>query len=281
MPGYFSKFPITSYKGVPSINILKRTGFSDSVRRFLASFYTYTIQEGYRIDSIAYDYYDNVNYDWLIYQTNDIVDPYYQAPLSTIEFDEYIKNKYGSVRTATRKIAFYRNNFKGDDTIESVQAYDARPSSTKKYWKPVVNALGVIGYERSDEDFTATTNKIISLQLTGSEGLFAVGEIVEKVGDPSSFAEVTWSDQTGVTIQHIRGSFNEGDVLKGEDSRVEKTIDDVLFVQDVIPELEQVFYSPVSFYDVEEEKNEQNSEVFLVDRSQLQKIDTQLTNLLK
>lgn len=281
MPGYFSKFPITSYKGVPSINILKRTGFNENVRRFLTSFYTYTIQEGYRVDSIAHDYYDNVNYDWLIYQTNDIVDPYFQAPLSQFDFNEYIKKKYGSIREATRRTAFYRNNFKGDDTVESVEAYDAKPAAAKKYWTPVVNALGVIGYERSDEDFTATTNKIISLQLQESDESFIVGEIVEKVGDPSTFAEVTWAANDGVNLQHIRGSFNDGDVLRGEQSKVTKTVDNVLFVQNVIPEIEQVFYSPVSFYDIETERNDQNSEIFLVDSSYLQKIDKQLTDLLK
>lgn len=281
MPGYFSKFPITSYKGIPSINILKRTGFNESVRRFLTSFYTYTIQEGYRIDSIAHDYYDNVNYDWLIYQTNDIVDPYFEAPLSQLDFDEFIKKKYGSVREAIRRTTFYRNNFKGDDTVESVEAYDAKPAAIKKYWSPVVNALGVIAYERSDEDFTATTNKIISLQLQESDKSFIVGEIVEKVGDPNTFAEVTWASDDGVNIQHIRGSFNIGDVLKGEQSKVTKTVNDVLFVQNVIPEIEQVFYSPVSFYDIEAERNDQNSEIFLVDSSYLQKIDKQLTDLLK
>jgi hypothetical protein len=281
MSEYFSKFPITAYKGVPSLNILKRTGFNENVREFLTSFYTYTIEEGYRIDSLAHDYYDSVNYDWLIYQTNDIVDPYYQIPLNSFEFESYIRKKYGSIREATRKTAFFANNFEGDDTIESLASYDAKPAAQKKYWRPVVNALGAIGYERSDEDFTATTNKIISLQLLESDQSFEVGEIVEKVGDPSSFAEVVWSDETGLVIQHIRGSFDEGDVLKGEQSKVEKTIEDVLLVQDVIPELEQVFYKPVSFYDVEVERNEQNAEVYLVDKSNLQQIDRQLTNLLK
>lgn len=281
MPGYFSKFPVTSYKGNPSIDILKRTGFNESIREFINVFYTYTIPEGSRIDTIAHDYYDDVNYDWLIYQTNDIVDPYYQAPLKSSEFEFYIQKKYGSVREALRKVALYRNNFKGDDSILSVEAYDALPGSVKKYWNPVVNAVGVIGYERSTEDFSATTNQIISLQLAENDESFDVGEIVEKTTDANSFAEVVYADDTNVILQHIRGSFEAGDNVRGETSKVTKQIQDELFVQNVIPEVERVYYSPVSFYDLELERNEKNSEIYLADKSQLQRIDKQLIDLLK
>lgn len=281
MPGYFSKFPVTLYKGTPSIDILKRTGFNESIREFINVFYTYTIPEGDRIDSIAHDYYDDVNYDWLIYQSNDIVDPYYQAPLKSSEFESYIQKKYGSVREAVRKVALYRNNFEGDDSVLSIAAYDALPGAVKKYWRPVVNALGSIGYERSTEDFSATTNQIISLQLEENDESFDVGEIVEKTTDANSFAEVVYADDTNVILQHIRGSFEAGDNIRGETSKVTKQIQDELFVQDVIPEVERVYYSPVSFYDLELERNEKSSEIYLVEKSQLQKIEKQLTNLLK
>ena len=281
MPGYFSKFPITSYKGTPSINILKRTGFNENVKDFLTSFYTYTIEEGYRIDSIAHDYYDDVNFDWLIYQTNDIVDPYYQVSLNQFEFEEFIKKKYGSVREATRKTALYRNNFEGDDSLISTSAYDSLPARQKKYYRPVSNAFNVVGYERSDEDFTATTNKIITLQLTASNDVFTIGEIVTDTEDLNTFAEVTWADEETVVLQHIRGSFDVNNSIRGETSSVVKQIDDELFVQNVIPEIEQVFYSPVSFYDLESEKNEQNREIFLVEKPQVSNIEQQLKKLLK
>lgn len=280
MPGYFHKFPITEYKGVPSINILKRTGFNENVRRFLTSFYTYTIKEGFRIDSIAHDYYDDVNYDWLIYQTNDIVDPYYQAPLNQFEFEKYIVKKYGSLREANRKTAFYRNNFRGDDTILNSSGYDSLPASLKKYWNPIQNALSVIGYERSSEDFTSTTNKIISITFRDGEGQFTVGEIIEKESDTNSFGEVIASDEEGCIIQHVRGSFTQFDVLKGDVSKVTRIVESTS-ITNVIPEVEQVFYSPVSFYDLEVERNESNAEIFLVEKAQLQRIDRQLSTLLK
>ena len=71
---YFRKFPLIPYNGVPSINILRRVDFNNNVKNFFTAFYSFNIQSGERIETIAHDYYEDVDLDWLIYLTNNIVD---------------------------------------------------------------------------------------------------------------------------------------------------------------------------------------------------------------
>jgi hypothetical protein len=59
-------------------------------------FYPYTIRDGERADAIAFDYYDNTDYTWLIYIVNNIIDPYYDWPLTETNFDKFISKKYES-----------------------------------------------------------------------------------------------------------------------------------------------------------------------------------------
>ena len=62
--------------------------------------YEHTIAEGERPDTIAYKAYDDASLDWIIFLTNQIVDPRWEWPLTQQEFNKYIKNKYGSVSGA-------------------------------------------------------------------------------------------------------------------------------------------------------------------------------------
>lgn len=74
---YFRKFPITPYRGVPSLNILRRVDFNNKVKNFFTAFYAFDVTAGEKPETIAFDYYDDVDYDWLIYHANDIIDPYH------------------------------------------------------------------------------------------------------------------------------------------------------------------------------------------------------------
>ena len=60
---YFSKFPLTQYKGKSAIDILKRVGVSTSVKNYLSAFYTHTMQRDETVDELAFNYYEDVNYD--------------------------------------------------------------------------------------------------------------------------------------------------------------------------------------------------------------------------
>ena len=56
----------------------------------------YEIQSGDRPDTVADKFYGDSNYAWLILLYNEIDDPIFGWPLFNIDFDNYIKGKYGS-----------------------------------------------------------------------------------------------------------------------------------------------------------------------------------------
>lgn len=275
---YFQKFPITPYKGVPSLNIMKRTNFNSDVRGFLSVFYNYTMNEGERIESLAHDYYDDVDYDWIIHHVNSTIDPYYQVSLPSSSFERYIKKKYGSIRLAQQRIAFFENNFRQDDRILSSSDFENLDKSELKYWKPIENAFGTIGYERDDNPFRASTNIIINLDFDEQQPL-KVGELVKKTDDDSAFAEVVWSSPTACVLHHVRGDFESGTLI-GDESGVTVNIENPL-VTDIIPSLERQYYRAVSFYDFEERQNEDKREIFLVDRTYADQLNKQLNELLR
>lgn len=280
---YFQKFPLTEYNGTPSLNIMKRSAFNEQVRGFITAFYTHTMPTDEKIENIAYDYYDDIDYDWLIYHANDIIDPYYQAPLSYENFDNYIINKYGSIERAQQKTIHYKNNYASDEQILSTAAYESLTADRKKYWQPVLSQIGVAGYERAKLDFIASTNKIETFNLVSVNGTFIDNEIIRK--DNETYAEVTAANTTNLIIQHVRGSFsaNTNYTITGDESGATATVNAASYqlLQDVIPLNEQVYFSPVSFYDYEEEQNEARREIYLVDKSYRDKLNEQLENLMR
>jgi hypothetical protein len=136
---YFRKFPFIDYNGAISVNIVKRAALNENVKNFLTAFYTYTIPNSDRIEHVAYDYYDDVNLDWLIYHANDIIDPYYQTSRTIDEFNRFIADKYGSLRLAQRKTIHYKNNYESDTEIIPVSSYQSLSKGQKKYYQPVQN----------------------------------------------------------------------------------------------------------------------------------------------
>jgi hypothetical protein len=105
---YFDSFPLTTYNGITSIDITRRVSIPINVQQNQSIYYPYTISDNETADSIAYDYYGDVNYVWLIYLINNIIDPYYDWPLSNIDFDNFITAKYGSIATALSTNLYYK-----------------------------------------------------------------------------------------------------------------------------------------------------------------------------
>jgi len=282
---YFRKFPLTEYNGSPSINIVKRVALNENVRNFITAFYTHTMPTDEKFENVAYDYYGDVDLDWLIYHANDIIDPYFQSPLSYENFNNFIESKYGSIRNAKRKTIHYKNNYENSDEILTVSAYVNKPAQEKKYWQPVLNQTGIGGYERSEQEFIVSTNKIETFDLVSSNGSFIKNEIIERSDDSLSFAEVASANDTNIIIQHVRGDFsaNANYTITGEESGATATVNASSFrlIQNVIPEGEFSYYSPVSFFDYEEELNEQRREIYLVDASYSQNLNEQLEQLLE
>lgn len=107
---YFKNFPKIKYFNVLSTNITLRTAFIERLKLNNSLFYPYVLEDGETADSLATTYYGSPEYDWLIYLANNIIDPHTEWPKSYVQFENYIKKKYGSIEEAKSKIEFYRKN---------------------------------------------------------------------------------------------------------------------------------------------------------------------------
>ena len=91
---YFNNFPKINYFNEQSRNIILKSAIVSQVINNVDSFYPYVIKEYQRPDLIAYYEYDDPLLDWVVYLSNNIVDPYYDWPLSSEDFTAYLKKKY-------------------------------------------------------------------------------------------------------------------------------------------------------------------------------------------
>jgi len=121
---YFTNFPLIEYGGSTARNILLKSEFFKQVINSAGAFYTYVVRNGERPDTIAYDYYGSSDYTWLVYLSNVIIDPYFEWPLTDLQFDEYIVDKYGTMSNALQTVVYYEYNKNIDPTTDDEYEYN-------------------------------------------------------------------------------------------------------------------------------------------------------------
>ena len=115
MSEYFSNLPLLTYdldRKKPStqylaIDIFRRNVIREKVLTNIITYYPYQIQEGERPDSLAELYYGSVDFMWLILYANDIFDVYYDWPFFGKQLENFIKQKYGSILSASTTVHHY------------------------------------------------------------------------------------------------------------------------------------------------------------------------------
>ena len=137
MSEFFANYPRIAYditgsnSTVPdydvAVNLMVRNKLKDAVETDVSAYYPYVVPEGMRPDVLSYQYYGDTIYTWAIYLVNNIIDPYWEWPLSYKDFREYVSNKYGSVETAQSTIHHYeyiaRARAEKTGTSDQVPAY--------------------------------------------------------------------------------------------------------------------------------------------------------------
>ena len=278
MARYFDRFPIVDYDGDIAKNILARVDFTEKTKRDIYSTFEFTLEEGFeRPDLLSYNYYGSSKFDWMIYLTNNIVDPYYDYYKSAEDFKSYMETKYGSNSNARSITLFYRLNWHEDERTITVQQYEAlvadETANARKYWKPkLTNTGAVIGYERIKEDWTVSTNKVLSLSLTVSPSGFAIGDRVTQTST-EAYATVDYIDleNNTLTVKHVNGTFtvNEAEGIK-----------EITLISQNIPEAETEYWYAVNAYDDEQETNELKRNVFVLKSSYLAETEKQFIQQL-
>ena len=98
---YFSKFPLMTYdikgnkvrKLLP--NILRRVKLKAAVADGQVIFDKYDVKEGEKPEDVAYKWFGDAELHWVILMTNNITDRYYGWPMNSVQFAEFLADKYG------------------------------------------------------------------------------------------------------------------------------------------------------------------------------------------
>lgn len=286
MYNLFTNFPIISYDGNAAVNVLAKVKFTKIAQNINAIFYPYTIAEGERPDIIAANYYDDPRYSWVIYMANDIIDPYYDWPLTEEEFKRFINKKYGSTENANREIAYWEDNWYADETTLSIAAYESLSADRKKYFKPNVGMRGnVINYSRNQLNLVVETNKTIEISVANSAGFAAEEYITQNTsGTLSASGFIKAISDNNIVVQNVLGTFanTAGSVsnLISSKSNSTSAVSNVTTINTSIPVDEQAYWTYVTKYDYESQLNEQKRFIRLIDKSFIDQIEKELGDLL-
>ena len=126
MSSYFSEVPNFEYVSrlpdakisdyITVKNFFKRGFLREDIFQNLAFFTKYSISGNDRPDNVAFEIYQDSTLDWLVLMANNIVNIQNEWPLSNVDFDELMLDKYGS----------YDTLFNGIHHYETIEVKDAR-----------------------------------------------------------------------------------------------------------------------------------------------------------
>ena len=105
MSNYFSYLPevyvrTTSYRENNvdpyslAKNIFRRIKIREDLSDIIMGFSQYTIKNNQRPDQVAYDFYGDMQYDWVVLLCNNILNVYDEWPMTEDELERYIDSEY-------------------------------------------------------------------------------------------------------------------------------------------------------------------------------------------
>jgi hypothetical protein len=148
MKQFFAKYPVIYYPTEKSgveirlRDILQRV----RMRQFLANnyliFYPYTVKDGETPEIIAAKLYDSAQYHWIVLIVNNIIDPYYDWPLSQENLINTLRKRYSSGGTDGLWYAYQTTHHYEDLNANTIdfKTYNALPAEER-------NAVSIYDYE--------------------------------------------------------------------------------------------------------------------------------------
>lgn len=118
---YFENFPEVIYDGKRVKDITRRNRFVRGLQNNPLLYMPYTVEDGERAEDIANFYYGSVDYVWLVYMANNIIDPYHEWPLNTQEFNDMLIEKYAEASGVTGQDVL--DWTRSDDTEDNIVYY--------------------------------------------------------------------------------------------------------------------------------------------------------------
>lgn len=286
MAEYFSNFPLITYSNTVCRDITRRVAVRDIIRNSSDAYAPYELKDGQRADQIAGAYYSNDERDWLVWLSNDMLDPY-SWHKGDEEFNRHIVEKYGSIEIAKEYIHHWQSNWWTSDRELRPASWAVLDEDAKKYYEPKYQPYtsNIVSYIRREEDWMAATNQIQRLSITGNNYTFGE-KVTFKAGSiPLGSAEIIWANSTVLKVQHLIGigttgaDTSPGVTVTGTVSNAVSTIASREYVANVIPDGEGTYWTPVSYYDWEFDKNEGMRRIKLIDRKYVTDIEDEMRNL--
>ena len=134
----FNLYPKIAYK-VNEYDYLRAIDITQSakIRNFLKeyqgiSYNPYTIKDGERPDYVAYKFYGDSNLDWVVLLSNEIYNIYEEWPRNSVDLEEYLIEKYGSISNTLTTVKYYYNSNRDiiDETTYNALSVSNRSSET-------------------------------------------------------------------------------------------------------------------------------------------------------
>lgn len=283
--GYFKSFPIITYEGVQAVDITERVVFLKNILKNPYLFYPYDLADNERADQFSNRYYGDSYKSWILYLGNQMTDPYYEWYMSQDVFNQFIEKKYGSVQLAQQKTKYFENNWYNGTTL-GINGYDALVPSLIKYWQPVYGYNGkLLSYERKPISQTINTNNIRSYTVANNS--FKNDEIctISFNSNTSGQGQVLSVANNVLFLQHTNGNtigtITSNSYIYGQESTVNTQISTQANVaNNLLPE-EDIYWSPVSYFDYETAKNEYNKSIIVFDSAYSANVVSALKSELK
>ena len=117
MSNYFSKVPDIEYVNrlpdssigdyIRVKNIFTGVSIREDILQDLTVFEKFQIVGDDRPDNVAFEFYEDSNLDWLVLKCNNIINVQSEWPLTQMDLDEYLLDKYGDYNTLYNGIHHY------------------------------------------------------------------------------------------------------------------------------------------------------------------------------
>ena len=98
---YFNKFPLMAYDMKNNGNykllpdIMRRVKLRSGIAAGRYLFDNYNVITGDKPEDIAFKYYGDAEYHWVVLLVNNVTDRFYDWPLTQPQFDAFLTDKYG------------------------------------------------------------------------------------------------------------------------------------------------------------------------------------------
>tara|TARA_B100000902_G_scaffold397447_1_gene461265 strand:- start:346 stop:1236 length:891 start_codon:yes stop_codon:yes gene_type:complete len=140
-------------------NIFRRIKIREELDDIILGFTQYTIKNNQRPDQVALDVYGDMDLDWVVLLTNNVINLYDEWPMSEDELERYIDSEYEEEADSvhhwvTQKITDTRGRtlVKADRTVPENWTY-TRPDGTLIPKEELVRPISVYDYESTKNDY--------------------------------------------------------------------------------------------------------------------------------